>query len=93
VNRPKFCVGEQVKLVSESSPQCNREKTEVTGVKYENGTYKGWAYETPEAILIDTSIWCPSFREKCLRKIPPDERLSFDEMMSKLNKKKVLEDA
>ena len=83
--RPKFAVGEEVSVTCISNPDIPR--TEVTGLRYVqlcsfdnwNGLYTGWIYKTSgfKSSKIEA-------RESQLKKIPPEDRLSFGDMMEKL---------
>ncbi len=52
MNKPKFCVGEEVKLDSASLPEENRFKVEIRKSRYFKGkfvyelfSYDGWVYQ------------------------------------------------
>ena len=85
MNKPKFCVGEEVAVVSQLVPEYNTTRTEIVAMEYSNAKQcslgvKGWGYQT--AHQPDKSkMWL----ESSLRKIKPDDSVSFDALMNKLN--------
>lgn len=86
MSRAKFCVGEEVKVVFPSGDVIERD--EILGVKYvvnedcigaHSGReyfYTGYNYKTSGCDL--------ETEEHMLRKIPPNDRLSFEDMMGKI---------
>lgn len=87
---PKFCVGELVAVVGDQGIG-NIARTEIMDVTYfseersvisfwgqPSWQREGWKYEVRA---------CPDFllNEGCLRKLPPDQRLVWEDMMSRLD--------
>lgn len=96
MNRPKFCVGEEVAIRGVSVSLYDTDKTEVTKSRYFNegetrdrSTGKdgpsGWRYQTEHQP--DKTGW---WKEPSLVKLPPDQNNSFESMMTKLNDSKEL---
>ena len=80
MNRPKFCVGEEVMIRCNDFPERNVDKTEVVRAEYDN--YRDvitgkeaveWCYKTESDI--DERDW---WDETALRKLPPEDRTSWD---------------
>jgi hypothetical protein len=85
MNTPKFCVGEEVAVESEISPEYNTNRTEVVLAQYQTVEQNQfgvsqWVYQTAHQ-PDKTKIWM----ESSLRKINPDDSVSFRELMNKLN--------
>lgn len=84
--RPLFCVGELVGVENTSIPELNTPRAEVTNYKYnfevfstitENTYVDVHAYQTSKT----EDYW---LTQECLYKLPPDERLSFEECLESL---------
>lgn len=78
--RPKFCVGEEVMMMTESCPEIRGKRTEIISMVYRdkvrpqsNGTtdVNYWAYETEFKQF-------PYWNETAIRKLPPEERQNWD---------------
>lgn len=76
--RPKFIVGEPVRVACVRDVHENTDRTEVTrlGYAFNRGTH---LYQT--ASQTDPKKW---FLEKSLRKIPPGDRLSWEDLRQQL---------
>lgn len=77
MKRPKFCVGEEVRVRSIYAPEHNTDRTEVIAAKWAAGVvtgFYGWFYKT--AHQPDMNKW---WIEPSLEKIPPEERLDWAE--------------
>jgi len=90
MDRPKFCVGEEVMIRSNILPQYNTDRTEIllmseTIIK----SVDGWHYKTDATpdILEDNTLVAFWVCEANLRKIPHDKRTSMEEFMSKIKEK------
>ena len=82
---PKFCVGEEVAIDSKIAPEYNTDRTEVIYAEYREAHQgslgiAGWKYKT--AHQPDKT---KEFLESSLRKIKPDESVSFKELLNELN--------
>ena len=84
MNRPMFCVGEEVMIRSQILPELNTDKTEVLRIDWrDNSNYTGYAYHTAESDAGGNI--CPNtkqpvgWRESTLRKLPPEDRTSWEE--------------
>lgn len=95
--RPKFCAGEEVISKDKDLPG-RREVTNICWVGMDSLVeaewYEGWVYgldssegEPPESDLEYPGLWV---MEHLLSKVPPENRLSMDDVMDSL---KILEDS
>ncbi len=87
--KPKFCVGEEVALVSDVRPECNIDKVEVVKMSYSEDwecsvtgkIYSGYAYKLAHS----HRLW----PEPALRKLPPESRTGWEDCVWKPVKEKV----
>lgn len=94
--KPKFCVGEEVMVRGIFTSEYDIDCTEVTFSEYIDMEYlnlvtgkicpPGWRYGVAH---VDLEV--SGFVEESLRKIPPKDRKSFDDLMAEINNSKVLE--
>lgn len=84
MNRPKFCVGEEVAVVSKNFPYLNIDRTEVTVAIYGEArlastgeVLTGYKYKT--ASRMGPRFW----HESALRKLPPKKRTSWKDCVFK----------
>ena len=80
---PKFCVGEEVMVRGVNTSDYDTDRTEITRsircIGYRDGPMNGhigWYYQT--AHQPNSQLW---WLEDSLRKIPPSERISIEDVM------------
>jgi len=94
--RPKFCVGEEVGVTCFNKP--NIPRTEITKAMWRENKlmyrgidggevyrYTGWVYLTRDTSPDKIS------REEDIRKLPPEDRLSWEDCQTLLNQPEVEE--
>ena len=78
--RPKFCVGEEVALVSKNNPQKNSERTEITNRIFGNGVVRATGERIENGHFYQLSHTADSYwGEQSLRKLPPEDRTSWED--------------
>lgn len=86
--RPKFIIGEEVMIRSIYDPASDIDKTEVIEMVYMQGdnsrSYVGWAYRTLH--IQAENGW---YAEASLKKIPPDDRSSWESCVWQPSKEKL----
>ncbi len=72
--KPKFCIGEEVRLVSIMMPELNTDRTEIIKMGYRmsaDGVFE-WGY----GLDIPSDRWAG---ERALRKLPPEDRAQWSD--------------
>jgi len=75
--KPKFCVGEEVAVVSAAYPEFNTPRTEIVSVKwirFSDEEYPCWGYHT-----VHRCVSKFRFHESALRKLPPEDRTQWSD--------------
>lgn len=90
--KPKFCVGEEVRITGCRDPSYNTEHDEILKVEWVDEWKNGmlppcWAYVTTN-IAHKGNLSHPEHR---LRKIPPEERTGWEECVWQPNKETIKE--